>query len=165
MISRRGSYFRITFLFEILRFAQYDGTWDNTKLHSSPWERLGEGLIFSFNVNSLSSPYVVGGPKSLISRRGSYFGITFLIEILRFAKYDGTWDNTKLHSSPWERLGEGLIFSFNVNSLSSPYVVGGQKSLISRRESYFRITFLIEILRFAQYDKYNRGFGGKAPAI
>ena len=25
------------------------------------------------------------------------------------------------------------------------------------------ITFLLEILRFAQYDKYNKGFGGKAP--
>ena len=33
-------------------------------------EGWGEGGDFLFNINSLSSPYVVGGPKSLISRRG-----------------------------------------------------------------------------------------------
>ena len=43
--------------------------------YSSPSPLEGEGWgegggDFLFNVNSLSSPYVVGGPKSLISRRG-----------------------------------------------------------------------------------------------
>ena len=39
--------------------------------------------------------------------------------------------------------------------------------MISRRGFEFfhkkKDLFLLEILRFAQYDKYNRGFGGKAP--
>ena len=54
------------------------------QIHPSPLP-LGEGISviysklvphpfhlerFSFNVNSLSSPYIAGGPKSLISRRG-----------------------------------------------------------------------------------------------
>ena len=46
------------------------------------------GVDSLFNFNSLSSPYVVGGPKSLISRRGNYLSLKFLIEILRFAQYD-----------------------------------------------------------------------------
>ena len=46
------------------------------------------GGDFLFNVNSLSSPYVAGGPKSLISRRGSYFSITFLLVVLRFTHDD-----------------------------------------------------------------------------
>ena len=45
--------------------------------------------------------------------------------------------------------------------------MGGPKSLISRRGFEFfhkkKGLFLFEILRFALYDKYNRGFGGKAP--
>ena len=78
-------------------------------------------------------------------------------EVRRGVKYSSP---SPLEGEGW---GEGWDFLFNVNSLSSPYVVGGPKSLISRRGSYFRITFLFEILRSARYDKYNREFGGKAP--
>ena len=55
-----------------------------------------------FSFNFLSSPYAVGGPKSLISRRGSYLSLKLLIEILRFAQYDEIWKKgIKTHTSFW----------------------------------------------------------------
>ena len=76
------------------------------------WLRLGEGAIILLP-RPLRKRGVVRDLQRLTPHpnlpppRGRY--TTFLINILRFAQYDGTWDNLEHRSSPRERLGEGSI--------------------------------------------------------